>query len=188
MVAEVLAGIALAKTAVTGIKNLIDTCNTVHDITHHVDDLLKAQDQIAAKKSQPQKGKKGNKEWNIHLTQQFKDGDALEGESLSDVTAEVIEQKQIEEAIEHTRRVINRRFGPGTWDEIMDLREKRVSENKIKRKQALKAYKEKQAKRIDFWYKLLIETSKVVGIIIFALAMYGYIAVNAKGQNLPWFW
>ena len=185
MVAEVLAGIALAKTAVTGIKNLIDTCNTVHDITHHVDDLLKAQDQIAAKKSKPQKG---NKEWNIHLTQQFKDGDAFEGESLSDVTAEVIEQKQIEEAIAHTRRVINRRFGQGTWDEIMDLREKRVSENKIKRKEALKAYKQKQRQRIDFWYKLLIETSKVAAIIIFALAMYGYIASIAKGQNLPWFW
>ena len=39
MVAEILAGLALAKSAVSGIKSMIDTANDVSDIAHHIDDL-----------------------------------------------------------------------------------------------------------------------------------------------------
>ena len=46
MVAEILAGIALAKSAVTGIKSMIDTANDVGDIAHHIDNLFKSRDQV----------------------------------------------------------------------------------------------------------------------------------------------
>ena len=36
MVAEILAGIALAKSAVSGIKSMLDTANDVNDIAHHL--------------------------------------------------------------------------------------------------------------------------------------------------------
>ena len=54
MVAEVLAGIALAKAAVGGIKSAIDTAKDVNDVAHFVDDLFKSHDQSrqAAKKAQ----------------------------------------------------------------------------------------------------------------------------------------
>ena len=46
MVAEILAGIALAKSAVSGIKSMIDTANDVNDIAHHIDNLFKSRDQV----------------------------------------------------------------------------------------------------------------------------------------------
>ena len=54
MVAEILAGIALAKTAVSGIKSVIDTAKDVNDVAHFVDDLFKGYDQSrhAARKAQ----------------------------------------------------------------------------------------------------------------------------------------
>ena len=62
MVAEILAGIALAKTAVSGIKSVIDTAKDVNDVAHFVDDLFKGYDQSrhAARKAQ-EKAKKGDK-------------------------------------------------------------------------------------------------------------------------------
>ena len=41
MVAEILVGISLAKSAVSGIKSAIDTAKDVNDIAHHLDDLFK---------------------------------------------------------------------------------------------------------------------------------------------------
>ena len=121
MVAEILAGIALAKTAVSGIKSAIDTAKDVNDIAHFVDDLFKGYDQSrhAARKAQ-EKAKKGDKKWRDFLSKKLKDQD--DEVSMSDTIAEVIEQKQIEEQLEATKRLLNRRFGANTWDDIVDLR------------------------------------------------------------------
>ena len=58
MVAEILAGIALAKTAVSGIKSVIDTAKDVNDVAHFVDDLSKGMTRVAM---QPVKHKKKQK-------------------------------------------------------------------------------------------------------------------------------
>mgnify|MGYP006216578503 FL=1 len=106
MVAEILAGIALAKTAVSGIKSAIDTAKDVNDIAHFVDDLFKGYDQSrhAARKAQ-EKAKKGDKKWRDFLSKKLKDQD--DEVSMSDTIAEVIEQKQIEEQLEATKRLLN---------------------------------------------------------------------------------
>ena len=100
MVVEILAGIALVKSAVSGVKSMIDTAKDVNEISHHLDDLFKGHEQVKKKQA-----KKGNKEWNIYLSGKFKDDEEEIGTSMSDVTAEVIEQKQIEEQI-HLPKVI----------------------------------------------------------------------------------
>ena len=41
MVAEILAGIALAKSAVSGVKSMINTAKDINEISHHLDDLFK---------------------------------------------------------------------------------------------------------------------------------------------------
>jgi len=125
MVAEILAGIALVKTAVSGIKSAIDTAKDVNDIAQFVDDLFKGYDKSrqAARKAQ-EKSKKDNKKWRDHLSAKLKDQD--DEVSMSDTIAEVIEQKQIEEQLEATKRLLNRRFGANTWDDIIDLRNKKI--------------------------------------------------------------
>ena len=57
MVVEILAGIALAKSAVSGIKSAIDAAKDVNDIAHHIDDLFRGQDQIRKKVAKDKKSK-----------------------------------------------------------------------------------------------------------------------------------
>ena len=54
MIAETLAGIALVKSAVDGIKSTINTANDIGDIAKYVDNLLEGEKQVQqqrAKKS-----------------------------------------------------------------------------------------------------------------------------------------
>mgnify|MGYP006119635557 FL=1 len=182
MVVEILAGIALVKSAVSGVKSMIDTAKDVNEISHHLDDLFKGHEQVKKKQA-----KKGNKEWNIYLSGKFKDDEEEIGTSMSDVTAEVIEQKQIEEQIKAMSNMLNKRFGAGTWNEILELRKKRIEEAKEARKKAIAEAKRKAIESDKFWGKVLVEGGKIIGIIVAVIVMYWTIAVNSKAK-LPWFW
>ena len=61
MVVEILAGIALAKSAVSGIKSAIDAAKDVNDIAHHIDDLFRGQDQLRKKVAKDKKLKPKSK-------------------------------------------------------------------------------------------------------------------------------
>ena len=190
MVAEILAGIALVKTAVSGIKSAIDTAKDVNDIAHFVDDLFKGYDQSrhAAHKAQ-EKSKKGNKKWRDFLSAKLKDQD--DEVSMSDTIAEVIEQKQIEEQLEATKRLLNKRFGPNTWDDIIDLRNKKIEALKKKRARE-KEQREIDAERKrlgqeDIYDKILKFMWQIPLMIGFVLGMWWFISYNSNG-NLPFLW
>jgi len=143
VVAETMAAIALAKSAVNGVQSVINTCKDVSEISGQIDQMFHAHEQVKKKHNV-----KGNKEWNNYLTQKLKDGEEEEGESYSDITAEIIEKKQIEEQLEHMKRMLNKRFGPDTWIDIVELREKRIAENKVKRAKAkVKFLKDREIKK-----------------------------------------
>jgi hypothetical protein len=50
MIAETMAGIALVKGAVDGIKSMIGTCNDISDIAGHIDKLFEGEKQVQQKK------------------------------------------------------------------------------------------------------------------------------------------
>ena len=190
MVAEILAGIALAKTAVSGIKSVIDTAKDVNDVAHFVDDLFKGYDQSrhAARKAQ-EKAKKGDKKWRDFLGKKLKDQD--DEVSMSDTIAEVIEQKQIEEQLEATKRLLNRRFGANTWDDIVDLRNEKIEALKKKRARE-KEQREIDAERKrlgqeDIYDKILKFMWQGPLILGFVIGMWWFISYNSKG-NLPFLW
>jgi len=188
MVAEILAGIALAKTAVSGIKSAINTAKDVNDIAHFVDDLFKGYDQSrhAANKA---KAKKGDKKWRDFLGKKLKDQD--DEVSMSDTIAEVIEQKQIEEQLEATKRMLNRRFGSNTWDDILDLRRKKVEAINKKRAQEKKqreiAAEQKRLGQEDIYDKIIKFMWQAPLILGFIIGMWWFISYNSNG-NLPFLW
>ena len=145
MIAETLAGIALVKSAVEGIKSAINTAKDISEIASHVDNLLEGEKQI-----QQQRSKKSGVGF----------GDQL---GIKSVAQEVIDAKLAQEKIQEMRTIIDMRFGPGTWQSIVDLRAKRIQEAKesaiAKRKEEIKKHNE------------LMETIKmtmiVTGAIIF---------------------
>ena len=109
-VAEILAGIALVKASVEFIKSNIDTAKDIGDIAGAIDGMFKGTEEV-----QKKRGKKSN----IGLKDQF---------GIQSVAQEMIDAKLAEEKMQEMRNLIDFRFGPGTWQGILDERQKRISE------------------------------------------------------------
>ena len=188
MVAEILAGIALAKSAVSGIQSMISTAKDVNDIAHHMDDLFKGYDQTRVKAAQAkQQPKKGNKEWNKYLTGKFKDDSEQDGISFSDVTAEVIEKKQIEEQMNAVKRMLNKRFGPDTWTEIIELRKQRVKEAKEAQERARKVAEANALSNRNLLKEVWKWTWQIMTILGFMVIVWGWLSYASKGK-IPFIW
>mgnify|MGYP003132877584 CR=1 FL=1 len=112
MIAETLAGIALVKSAVDGIKSTINTAKDIGDIAKHVDSLLEGEKQV-----QQQRAKKSG----ASIGDQF---------GIESVAQEVIDARIAQEKVQEMRTLVDLRFGPGTWQSIVDLRAKRIKEAK----------------------------------------------------------
>ena len=118
MIAETLAGIALVKSAVDGIKSAIGTAKDVGEIAGHIDNLLTGEKQV-----QEQRARKSG----VSLGDQF---------GIKSVAQEVIDARLAQESLNEMRTMVDMRFGPGTWQSIVDERARRIKEAKEAERQA----------------------------------------------------
>jgi len=140
VVAEVLAGIALVKSSVDFIKSNIDTAKDIGEIAGAIDGLFQG-----AEDCQKQRNKKSG----VNIKDQF---------GINSVAQEVIDAKLAEEKLQEMRTLVDMRFGPGTWQSILDLRAKRIQEEKeARRLRAIQKRKEEQ----EFW-----EQMKMIAIVV----------------------
>lgn len=130
VVAEVLTGIALVKQSVDFIKSNIDTVNDIRDITDQIENLFIGEEQVQKARS---------KKSGIGLGDQF---------NINNVAQEVIDAKLAQEKMQEMRNLIDLRFGPGTWQSIVDLRAKKMREER-ERLEAVKKEKIKKQKEIN---------------------------------------
>ena len=112
MIAETLAGIALVKSAVDGIKSAIGTAKDVGEIAGHIDNLLTGEKQV-----QEQRSRKSG----VSLGDQF---------GIKSVAQEVIDARLAQESLNEMRTLVDLRFGPGTWQSIVDERARRIQQAK----------------------------------------------------------
>ena len=145
MIAETLAGIALVKSAVDGIKSTINTANDIGDIAKYVDNLLEGEKQV-----QQQRAKKSG----ASISDQF---------GIESVAQEVIDARIAQEKIQEMRTLVDMRFGPGTWQSIVDLRNKRIKEAK---EAAAKARREAMLRQQE-----MIDSMKLAAGIGFMVAL-----------------
>ena len=110
-IAEILAGIALVKSSVDFIKSNIDTCKDIGDIGGAIDGLLRGKDQVNKKS-----GKRG-----LGVREQF---------DTSHIASETIDAKLAAEKMQEVANMVNLRFGPDTWREILEERARRIQEQK----------------------------------------------------------
>ena len=133
-VAEVLAGIALVKSSVEFIKSNIDTCKDIGELGSHIDALFRGKDQVNKKA-----GKRG-----LGVREQF---------DVSHIAQETIDARLAAEKLQEISVLINLRFGPGTWQGIIDERAKRIQEAK----EAERLAKIEQRKRdAELWADIVI--------------------------------
>ena len=108
MIAETMAGIALVKGAVDGIKSIIGTANDISDIAGHIDNLFEGERQIQQKRNNKQ-------------------NDPF---AIKSIAQETIDAKLAQEKMDEMRQLIDFRFGYGTWQSIINERAKRIQEAK----------------------------------------------------------
>ena len=144
MIAETLAGIALVKSAVDGIKSAISTANDIGDIAQHIDNLFEGEKQVQQKRSK-KSGSGG-------LSDQF---------NIKTVAQETIDAKLAQEKLYEMSQLIDYRFGHGTWSGIVTERAKRIQEAK----EAALAVRREKAKKHDEVMETVKLSAVVLGVI-----------------------
>ena len=142
MFAETLAGIALVKSAVDGIKSAIGTAKDISEIADDIDKLFIGEQQIQKKK-------------------QKKNNDPF---SVGSVARETIDAKLAAEHRQEIATLIDFRFGRGTWQSIINESAKRLQEHKEAERQHRLA-KEKHQE------ELMVGAAVILGLLT-AVGMY----------------
>lgn len=155
-VAEILAGIALVKSSVEFIKSNIDTAKDVGEIAGAIDGLFRGNEDVQ---------KQRNKKSKLGIKDQF---------GINSVAQEMIDAKLAEEKMQEMRNLVDLRFGPGTWQSIIDERARRIAE--AKEAARLAAIKKRQ-EDAEFW-----EQMKMVAIIggVIVIGAGAFIAMLAS--------
>ena len=150
MFAETLAGIALVKSAVDGIKSAISTAKDISDIADDIDKLFVGEQQIQKKKQ-----KKNNDPFRV-----------------GSVARKTIDAKLAAEHRQEIATLVDLRFGHGTWQSIINERAKRLQEHK-EQERIERLRKEKQQEEI------LIGVAVMLGLLI-AVGAFGFLYLKFR--------
>ena len=140
MIAETLAGIALVKSAVDGIKSAIGTANDISEIAGHIDNLFLGEQQAQKARNK----KSGANQFNVNT-----------------VAKETIDAKLAAEKLYEVSVMVDQRFGHGTWSGIVNERARRIQEAK-------EIAKQEQIERNRKNHEIM-EIAKSVGISLMAI-------------------
>ena len=147
MIAETLAGIALVKSAVDGIKSAIGTANDIGEIAGHIDNLF-----LGEQQAQKARNKKSG-------VNQF---------DVSSVAKETIDARIAAEHLYTVSVMVDQRFGHGTWQGIVNERARRIQEAKEQAKQAQIEKNRKQHEMMQTFKQVML----AVMLIVFALGCF----------------
>ena len=146
MIAETLAGIALVKSAVDGIKSAIGTANDIGDIAGYIDNLFEGEKQV-----QHIRNKKAG---SVGIGDQF---------GVDTVARDVIDARIAAEKLQEVATMVDMRFGPGTWKGIVVERANRIKAAKEAAAAARRAEILRQEE--------MMENIKVVALIVMVFAI-----------------
>jgi len=152
-ISTALAGIALVKSAVDGIKSAIGTANDIGDIAGQIDALFTGQKQVNEAR---------NKKSGVGLTDQF---------GVESVAREMIDAKLAAEKLQEVATMVNMRFGPNTWKNILEERQKRIQEAK----EAVAAERRRKLQKSREFEELIKQIVLVASIIVISLGLFVYL-------------
>ena len=149
-VTTALAGFALFKSAVDGIKSVIGTANDVSDIAGYLDNLFEGEKQVQQER---------NKKSGMGVGDQF---------GVKTVAAEIINAKLAQEEMREIATMVDLRFGHGTWKSIVDERARRIQAAKEAEAAARRSQRQKQKELESTIEQILM----VGGVILMALVLF----------------
>jgi len=155
MIAETMAGIALVKGAVDGIKSIIGTANDVGEIAGYIDKLFEGEKQV-----QQIRNKKSG-------VNNFGD--------IGGVASEVIDARLAAEKLQEVATMVDMRFGHGTWKSIVDERARRIQEQKAREAELKRAQFKKAQEFEDMIQGILIAVAVAVVAMSLLIAVFMYV-------------
>jgi hypothetical protein len=164
VVAEILTGIALVKKSVDFIKENINTVQDIQGIAKQIDGFFLGEEQMNKKQG------KG-----IGIKEQF---------GIESTANDFIDRKLLEEKRNELKMIINMRFGPTAWDQILSERAERINQAKEAKRQArLQAKKQRE----EIWEALKWVAFTLLGIgVLMLLVVIGVKAfADGKMYNAP---
>ena len=163
-VTATLTGIALIKKSVDFIKSNIETVNDISGIAKQIDGFFEGEAQM---------NKASGK--GLGIKEQF---------GIESTASDFIDRKLLEEKRQELKNMLNMRFGPTTWDQIIAERANRI--NQAKETQKLQRIEARQKQ------KDIIDTLQTMGIVfcviaVFIIAVVMTFKAMAKGKiyNAP---
>ena len=144
VVMEILTGIALVQKSVSFIKSNINTIKDIQGIAQQIDGFFTGESQM---------NKKSGK--GMSIAQQFG--------SVESTAASFIDRKLLEEQRQELKMIINLRFGPEAWDQIISERANKIAEHKEANRLARIEARQKQ--------KEIIDTMQTIGLVFCVIAV-----------------
>ena len=154
-IAEIMAGISLVKASVDFIKSNIDTAKDIGEIAGAVDGLFRGQEEIERKR---------NKKAGVGI------GDQL---GIQSIAQEVIDAKLAQEKMQEMKNLINMRFGPDTWQQIVDTRAKRIQEER----EAIAAEKREKREKTRQFEETLKQFGIAAAVVGAAIGLFVFLFV-----------
>jgi len=151
-VTTALAGIALVKKSVDFIKENIQTCQDIGQIIGHVENAMIGEQQVIKER----------------------DKSGADPFATENVAQEIIDAKLAREHLNELKNLINLRFGPNTWQEILTERKRRIDEVKERKRRAIA---ERNRKRKEIQDVLTYATIGIGVVFIIVLVIYGVIVL-----------
>ena len=159
-VTAVLTGIALVKKSVDFIKQNIETCNDIGDIIGHIDKAMMGEQQVI----------------------KARDSKNVDHFAIDNVAKEVIDARLAREQLNEMKNLINLRFGPGTWEFILQERKKRIDA----KKQAIKEAKAAKLKKQKEMYEMIRMGFIVLAVISFMAVAIGITVKIVLAHNMEY--
>ena len=153
-ISAALAGFALFKSAVDGIKSAIGTANDVSDIAGYLDNLFEGEKQVQQER---------NKKSGMGVGDQF---------GIKSVAQEIINAKLAQEQMREIASMVDLRFGHGTWKSIVDERARRIQAAKEAEAAARKAKIQKQKDFENTMQQVVMAGAVVLMSLLFFVMMF----------------
>jgi len=158
--AAVLSGIKLVKQSVDFVKQQIQTCNDISELVGHIDKAMTGEQQII----------------------KARDSKNVDHFAIDNVAKEVIDARLAREQLNEMKNLINLRFGPGTWEFILQERKKRIDA----KKQAIKEAKAAKLKKQKEMYEMIRMGFIVLAVISFMAVAIGITVKIVLAHNMEY--
>jgi glycerol uptake facilitator-like aquaporin len=149
-ISTALTGIALLKSSVDFIKSNISTAQDIGQIAGQIDAMFTGQKQVQ---------EASNKKTGMGLADQF---------GVQSVAKEMIDARLAAEQVAEVARMVDFRFGHGTWAAILAERQKRIQQAKEARAAQRKIERERHQEMIENFKVGAI----VVGLVVVIIGLF----------------